>query len=97
MRNMFCDFHCNANQSRIVEVLHTGWGRTITGIRVQIEPDFANAIFKDCSKIKFLWIRIVDKICIRKPCNAKEFFRSLGATGAMGGSSPYLIEFEFTK
>ncbi|VDM03633.1 unnamed protein product [Schistocephalus solidus] len=95
MRNMFCEIHCDANQSQIVEVLKTDKPRSITGIRVQLKRDFANEMFRECAKLKILWIRIVDQICIQQPCNAKEFFRSLGATESMGGSSPYLIEFQF--
>ncbi|VDM01136.1 unnamed protein product [Schistocephalus solidus] len=95
MRNMFCEIHCHANQSQIVAILDTNERRAITGIRAQIKLDFANEMFKECAKLKILWIRIVDKICIRPPCNTKEFFRSLGATKQMGGSSPFLIDFQF--
>ncbi|KAL7055485.1 hypothetical protein AAHC03_022543 [Spirometra sp. Aus1] len=95
MRDMFCKFHCDVNQSETVQVLRTNRRGAITAIRVQIERAFAKKMFAECSTIWILWFRLVDKICIQRPCTMEEFFRSLGATEKMGGSSPYLIDFQF--
>ncbi|BHF81564.1 niemann-Pick type C-related protein 1 [Sparganum proliferum] len=95
MRYMYCQLHCDVNQSQFVQILHVNQQKAITALRVQLERDFAQTMFKECSKLKVAWLSIVEVICIKQPCTLKEFFRSLGATEKMGGTSPYLIDFQF--
>ncbi|KAL7055478.1 hypothetical protein AAHC03_022544 [Spirometra sp. Aus1] len=95
MRYMHCQLHCDANQGQFVQILHLNQQRAVTGLRVNLKRDFAQRMFEECSKLKVAWLPIVEVICLKEPCTMREFFRSLGATEEMGGTSPYLIDFRF--
>nr|VZI35506.1 unnamed protein product [Spirometra erinaceieuropaei] len=96
LREMYCRFHCDPNQAQHVQLLRTNQNRAITELRVKIKRDFANRMFWYCSRRRIARFPMVNMICIKKPCTMEEFFRSLGATRRMGGTSPYLIDFQLT-
>nr|CDS33152.1 Niemann Pick C1 protein [Hymenolepis microstoma] len=94
MRDMFCHVHCSPDQDNLVSDVITERGK-VTSFTVTVKESDVNKLFNACKKKTFFFIRLVDKVCLRTPCDAKEFIRSLGTCKSRGGRSPFQINFKF--
>lgn len=92
---MLCHAQCSMNQDQLIENVITDHEK-VTEITTVVHMADADELFDICSKAYILgFYRLVDHVCLRSPCDAKEFLRSLGTNCEAGGQSPFQINFVF--
>ncbi|KAH9277627.1 Niemann-Pick type C-related protein 1 [Echinococcus granulosus] len=94
MKEMFCKFHCRKDQDEVIYDIVPDSDNSAVSMTVELEEDFVEDLFDACKDIKFLSVRVANRVCLRKPCDAKEFIRSLGTSKENGGRSPMQINFK---
>ncbi|KAM3175019.1 hypothetical protein ACTXT7_009351 [Hymenolepis weldensis] len=67
----------------------------VTSFTVNVTESEVNNLWNACKDKTFLFVRLVNKVCINRPCDAKEFLRSIGTSRNKGGKSPFQINFNF--
>ncbi|KAL5963170.1 NPC intracellular sterol transporter 1-related protein 1 [Taenia solium] len=94
MKTLFCNFHCRKDQNKVIYNIVPDSDNSAVSMTVEMKEQDSQELFDACKDIRFLGIRVANRVCIRKPCDAKEFIRSLGTSKANGGRAPMQINFK---
>ncbi|VDM32268.1 unnamed protein product [Hydatigera taeniaeformis] len=94
MKELFCNFHCREDQSKVIYDIVPNSDNSAVSMTVEMKDKEAQDLFDACKDIKFLSVRVANRVCMRKPCDYREFIRSLGTSKANGGRAPMQINFK---
>lgn len=98
IRDLLCHYQCSADQSKLIsEIVTDSHGDKVLEMTARVPTKVAEDIFNVCEKVRlFIFWRMVDQVCINKPCDAKEFIRSIATQKSRGGQCPFQINIKFT-